>query len=119
MLSKRSHLPFHRLTGWGRQIALVVLLALQGAITFAPLLEANEKGRMGAHAEERGARHKYQHDETTCAVCAVRSLHASPPQSCVPLDCERQKTVAALGVPVAPSRQVTPTALPRAPPQQT
>jgi len=87
---------------------------LQGAITLSPLLEPNEKGRMGAHAEEKGAQHKYQHDEATCAVCAVRSLHSSPAQACPAIACERQQTVAALDAPVSAARRVDPTALPRA-----
>jgi hypothetical protein len=111
--------PFRRISGWRRQIALAVLFALQGAIALAPLLEASEKGRMGAHAEQRGAQHKYQHDDRTCAVCAVRSLHSSPAQSCPAIACERQQTVAALDARVSPARRVAPTALPRAPPQQT
>ncbi len=114
---------FHRLTAlrrllsWRRQIALAVLFALQGAITLAPLLEPTEKGRMGAHAEQQGARHKYQHDETNCAVCAVRSLHSSPAQNCPSIVCERQSTIAALDAKVAPAFRAAPTALPRAPPQ--
>jgi hypothetical protein len=107
------------LTGWRRQVALAALFALQGAIALAPLLETNEKGRMGAHAEQKGAQHKYQHDETTCAACAVRSLHSSPAQSCPAIACERQQSMAALDAPVAPARRTDPTVLPRAPPRLT
>ncbi len=98
---------------------MAALFALQGAITVSPLLEPTEKGRLGAHAEEQGAQHKYQHDETTCAVCAVRSLHSSPPQGCPAITCERLQTVAVLDTPVAPSRPSDPTTLPRAPPRLT
>ncbi len=108
-----------RQTRWYRQLALVLLVALQGAITLSPLIEPSEKGRMGAHAEERGAQHKYQHDETTCAVCAVRSLHAAAMQSSPPIIGERVQTVTALDAPVAPIRRVDTTVLPRAPPQLT
>jgi hypothetical protein len=111
--------PLRRLTGWRHQFALAALLVLQGAITLSPLLEPNEKGRMGAHVEQQGAQHKYQHDETTCAVCSVRSLHCSPVQTCPAIACDRQQTVAALDVPVARSRRIDPTVLPRAPPQPT
>jgi hypothetical protein len=114
----RLHLTrLRRQSGWHRQLALALLFALQGAITLAPLLESTERERMGAHAERQGAQHKYQHDETTCAVCAVRLLHASPAQSCAAISCERQRSVAALDAPVAPTHRVDPTALPRAPPQ--
>jgi hypothetical protein len=109
--------PLRRLAGWRRQIALAVLFALQGAITLAPLIEPTETGRMSAHVERQGARHKYQHDETTCAVCAVRSLHSAPAQNCPPMVCEEHSTVAALDAHVAPAPRVAPTALPRAPPQ--
>jgi hypothetical protein len=50
-------------------------------------------------------------------MCAVRSLHSSPAQTCVPIECERQQAVAALDIPVAPLFRTVPTALPRAPPQ--
>ena len=109
--------PLLRPSVWRRRIALAVLFALQGAITVSPLLEPGEKGRIGAHAEEQGAQHKYQHDETTCAVCAVRSLHSSPAQGCPPIVCERQRVIAALETPVAPSRRADSTTLPRAPPR--
>ena len=116
-MSHRSS-PLRPQIGRLRQFALAALLVLQGAITLSPLLEPNEKGRLGAHAEEKGAQHKYQHDEATCAVCAVRSLHSSPAQACPAIACERQQTVAALDAPVSPARRVDPTALPRAPPQR-
>ncbi len=111
--------PLRRQSGWLRQLALVLLFALQGAITLSPLIEPSEKGRMGAHAEDRGAQHKYQHDETTCAVCAVRSLHAALAQSSPPIIGERVHTAAALAAPVAPVRRTDATVLPRAPPQLT
>jgi hypothetical protein len=106
-----------RQSGWHRKLVLAVLFALQGAITFAPLLEVSERGRLGAHAEERGAQHKYQHDEATCAVCAVRSLHAAPAQGCAAIACERERSVTVLDAPWSPARRVISSALPRAPPQ--
>jgi hypothetical protein len=115
----RLPIILRRQTGWPRKLALAALFALQGAITLSPLLEVTERGRMGAHAEERGARHKYQHDEATCAVCAVRSLHSAPAQSCPAIDCERQRYVAELDTPNGPARRIVPSALPRAPPQRT
>jgi hypothetical protein len=96
---------------------LAALFALQGAIALAPLAEPNEKGRMGAHAEQQGAQHKYQHDDSTCAVCAVRSLHCAPAQSCPPIIDERQQSIVALAAPVAPALRAGPAVLPRAPPQ--
>ena len=114
MFSRSSLL--RRPNGWCRRLALAALFALQGAIALAPLAEPSDKGRLGAHAEQQGAQHKYQHDETTCVVCAVRSLHCSPAQSCPAIVGERQHSIAALEAPVAPAPRVRPTALPRAPP---
>ena len=111
----RGPSPLRRLNGWRRKIALAVLLALQGAIAVSPLLEPTEKGRLGAHAEEQGAQHKYQHDETTCAVCAVRSLHSSPAQGSSAIASERKPWIAALDAPRAPVRRVDPTDAPSRP----
>jgi hypothetical protein len=105
--------------GWHRKLALGVMLVLQGAIALSPLLEVTERARMGAHAEERGAQHKYQHDEATCALCGVRSLHAAPSQRCPAIECERQQSVAALDAPRAPAARAASSALARAPPQHT
>ncbi len=109
--------PLRRQSGWHRKLVFAVLFVLQAGLTLSPLIEPSEKGRLGAHAEQQGARHKYQHDETTCAVCAVRLLHSSPPQSCPAVACEAQQSVAALDTPSAPAYRADPTALPRAPPQ--
>jgi hypothetical protein len=114
-----SHIfgPSRKPFTWPRRIALALVVALQGAIAVSPLFEPTEKGRLGAHAEEKGAQHRYQHDESTCAVCAVRSLHSSPARGCPPIVSERQQAVATLDAPVAPQRQADPTTLPRAPPR--
>jgi hypothetical protein len=116
---RRHFIPLRRPNAWYRQLALVLLFALQGAVALSPLIESSEKGRMGAHAEDRGAQHKYQHDESTCAVCAVRSLHAAPTQSPPPIIGEQVHASAALAAPVAPVRRVEATIRPRAPPQLT
>jgi hypothetical protein len=113
----RCYRPLCRPSGWRHPVAFAVLFALQCAIALSPLLEANERGRIPVHVEQQGATHKYQHNESTCAVCTVRALHSSPAQGCQAIDCERQQAVAALDAPVAPLRGVETTALPRAPPQ--
>jgi hypothetical protein len=117
MLSRSS--PLRRPNAWRRKLALAALFAIQGAIAVSPLLEPTEKGRLGAHTEERGAQHKYQHDEATCAVCSVRAMHSSPAQASPAVACERESWIAALGAPRAPNRRVDPTTLPRAPPRLT
>ena len=108
-----------RPNGWRRKTALLALLALQGAIALSPLLEPTEKGRLGAHAEEQGAQHKYQHDEATCAVGSVRAMHSSPAQPSPAVACERETWIAALEAPGAPDHRLDPTTLPRAPPRLT
>jgi hypothetical protein len=113
----RCYNPFRHLSGWRHQVALAVLVALQGAIALSPLLESNERGRMPVHVEQQGATHRYQHNEATCAVCTVRALHSSPAQGCPAIAGERQQALAALDAPVAPLHGVDTTALPRAPPQ--
>ena len=117
MFSRSS--PLRRPNGWSRRFALAALFALQGAIALAPLVEPSEKGRLGAHAEGQGAQHKYQHDESTCAVCAVRSMHSAPAQSAPPVVHEHEHSVALAETPAAPSLGADITALPRAPPQLT
>lgn len=112
-----SSSPLRRPNSWCRRLALGALFALQGAIALAPLAEPSDKGRLGAHIEQQGAKHAYQHDETTCVVCAVRSLHCTPAHGCPPIVADRQEAVAVLDAPPAPSLRVGPTALPRAPPQ--
>ena len=115
----KQYSALRRQSAWPRKLVLAVLVVLQGAISLAPLLEVSERGRIGAHAEERGAQHKYQHDEATCAVGSVRSLHSAPAQSPAAITCERHQFVAALDAPVARSRRNDPTSLPRAPPRLT
>ena len=115
----RRSSPLRRLTGWRHQFVLAALFALQGAITLSPLLEPNEKGRMPVHVEQQGATHRYQHNEATCAVCAVRSLHSSPAESSPAIDYEHHQTGATADAPVAPARRVGSIILPRAPPQPT
>lgn len=101
-----------------RQLLLAVLLLLQAAVSVAPLLEATEWGRIGAHVEQQ-AKHKYQHDEGTCAICAVRSLHSSPAHTCPAIECEQQVALAALEAPVATGHSEESSVLPRAPPSRT
>ncbi|MHB1312570.1 MAG: hypothetical protein ACYC3L_11200 [Gemmatimonadaceae bacterium] len=65
----------HRL----RRIAALALFALQGAVALSPIAEPVHTGRPVAHVEEQGSTHVYSHDESTCAVCIVGSLHALVP----------------------------------------
>jgi hypothetical protein len=60
-------------------VALVLVFALQAALALAPLTEAHNGGRDSAHVEQSQPTHGYIHSESTCAVCAVRSLYATAP----------------------------------------
>jgi hypothetical protein len=108
-----------RLNGWQKRVMLAALIALQGVIAFSPLLEVSERGRLGAHVEQQGASHRYQHDEGTCAVCKVRSMHSAPAGAGPILVAERLHTDASRSAPVAPPRTLAHATLPRAPPQLT
>jgi hypothetical protein len=61
----------------GRRLTALALIALQGAIALSPLWERSSEGRLAAHTEQDGARHVGLHNEETCIVCAVRTLHAA------------------------------------------
>jgi hypothetical protein len=107
----------HGAARWRRRLSFAVLLGLQGAIAFAPLLEPDERGGARAHIEQQGSRHQYQHDEATCVVCAVRSMHSSPAQSCPSIAGGTLLPVAASEVPLATGRGLDRAALARAPPR--
>ena len=68
----------HARVSWSR-IGRGALLALQLAVGFAPLIERWEPGRPVAHADEQGSRHLFPHDESNCALCAVRTIVAEAP----------------------------------------
>src|SRR5471032_1032143 len=60
---------------WGRRLLALALFAVQGGIAVSPLWEPHDQG-MRVHAEQDGSRHTGLHNEATCVVCAIRSLHA-------------------------------------------
>ena len=60
-----------------RVAVALALLALQGAVALSPLAESVHTDRPQVHVEQRGATHPFAHNEATCALCAVRSMHAA------------------------------------------
>jgi hypothetical protein len=101
-------------------MAFVALFALQGAIAVSPLLDTRDDGGMAVHVENHGTRHAYLHNEDTCAVCAVRSLHSTVPVvACPPVAVVCHETVAAIRLDEAPDRPNVSTLRSRAPPPAT
>jgi hypothetical protein len=100
-----------------RRTVALALFALQGAVALSPFAESAHAGRAQTHIEERGARHPYQHDGSTCVLCLVRSLHAAVPSrpwnGATGLGWQRAASFVALAAPVP---DVEPTNLSRAPP---
>lgn len=73
------------LISW-RRSAAAVLIALQAVIAVSPVLERRDEVRRDTHAEEQGSRHLLAHDESTCGVCAVRTVASDAlPQAAVPV----------------------------------
>ena len=100
-----------------RRLLAVGLLALHGGIVTSPLWETHTIKRVGVHAEQHGARHVGMHDEATCAVCAVRSLHAAPADRPEPVArFAPLPATAVVTVGSAQSHDAADTGLPRAPP---
>lgn len=80
----------------GPRVVAFALFTLQGAMALSPFWESASQGRLGMHAEQQGSRHSDLHNEDGCAVCSVRSLHAS-----VPLQTSRSLTVQPRRAPLA------------------
>lgn len=100
-----------------RRGVFAALLALQGAVVLSPAWEPRPTGALGAHVEETGARHLDLHNEATCALCAVRSLHVvAPARSVVPTAHLLIRALVAFGMGTAPVRDALPAHLSRAPP---
>ena len=102
---------------WPRRLAALGLLSLLGGIAAAPLLEVRGERAMGMHVEETGARHIDVHSESTCALCAARSMHAvasAPPEP--ELAAAPRQAVESVRVGAAPAPAITRTLRSRAPP---
>jgi hypothetical protein len=94
---------FRRSRLLGHRLVALALFALQGAIATSPLWERGSEGKLGMHAEQQGSHHAGLHNEDACAVCSVRSLHAS-----VPLASGRSRSVQPRRAPLAVVRQAVP-----------
>jgi hypothetical protein len=68
--------PIHCARFWHRRLSALLMLVLQCGMAMAPMAE-REGRRTVTHVEQQGTRHAQLHNEATCALCAVRSLHAT------------------------------------------
>jgi hypothetical protein len=92
-------------------------MALQGGIALSPLWEARSEVRLDTHAEQDGTRDVGLHNEATCIVCAVRTLHAAASARTFDfVTAPRMLVVASFAARAIPSRDPARTNLSRAPP---
>ncbi len=70
------HRLLRRVAHWQRHSTALLMLLVQVGVAIAPLVERDGRQAVN-HAEQRGTRHARMHNESTCAVCSVRSLQAS------------------------------------------
>ena len=54
-------------------------MALQVLIALSPVLEKRDTVRRDTHVEQSGRQHLFAHDDTTCTICAVRTLVGNAP----------------------------------------
>lgn len=92
-----------RVIKWQRRSVALLMLVLQVGVALAPLAERSSRQTI-THAEQRGTRHARMHNESACAICAVRSMQATvaaiddvPP----PRDVPRRLAVAIIDVPAS------------------
>jgi hypothetical protein len=100
-----------------RRVVALALFALQGAVALSPVVERGQSERPQTHVEERGAVHPFAHNDATCALCSVRSMHAAVaarPSGLVAAP--RQHGLMTLVALVAPTPDGGPSNLSRAPP---
>jgi len=70
------HSLLRRVPHWQRRSTALLMLLFQVGIALAPLAERDGRQAVN-HVEQRGTRHARMHNESTCAVCSVRSLQAT------------------------------------------
>ena len=99
------------------RLASLALLALQGAVALSPLVEGRSEQRLGAHAEQDGARHLNLHNEDTCALCSARAQTAMPAEPAPAIAGAALKVVAAMETYAAPAREQAHHNRSRAPPR--
>jgi hypothetical protein len=101
----------------GRRLTALALVALQGAIALSPMWESHREVRLDTHAEQDGTRDVGLHNEATCIVCAVRTLHAAASAGTFDfVTAPRMLVVASVTLRAVPSRHPARTNLSRAPP---
>ena len=56
-----------------RRITAAALFALQLAVAFSPLAEAQQSAPPSVHVHDQRTQHALSHDEANCALCAART----------------------------------------------
>jgi hypothetical protein len=88
-----------------RRISAAALLALQLVVAFSPIAEAQYQPPDTAHIHDQQTNHAALHDESTCAVCAVRTHIARATAPPAPVaDAETPYRVAAAALPDGATR---------------
>ncbi len=86
--------------GLWRRISAAALFALQVVVAFSPVAEAQYQTPGMAHAHDQQTRHAAVHDESSCAVCAVRTHSVRAPEPPAPVaDAEAPHRVAVATLP--------------------
>lgn len=67
-----------------RRVLGALVLALQVVFIASAMWEPRPSVRLGTHVEQPGTRHAGMHDEASCTVCAVRTMHAPPAERVEP-----------------------------------
>jgi hypothetical protein len=101
-----------------RFFAFFALLAMfaQSVVAVLPLAEGRT-ARMSSHVESNGSPSHFTHDESNCAACQARSIHAvSSTTACPPLPGDHAVVSRPTAAVVVPSADHSPQTNPRAPP---
>ena len=101
-----------------RFFVLFALLAMfaQSVVAVLPLAEGRT-ARMSSHVESNGSPSHFTHNESNCAACQARSIHAVSTPTAHPPLAESHAVVSRAGAPASvPSPDHSPQANPRAPP---
>lgn len=73
-------LPRRTLIAW-RRAASAALLALQVTVAGSSVFERQLADQPTVHAHDQETRHLFPHDESSCGLCAARTLVADVPRT--------------------------------------
>lgn len=100
-----------------RRMSALLMLVLQFGMVLAPMSERDGR-RTVTHVEQQGTRHAQLHNESACALCAVRSMQTAVLQaaSALTVVVVADRLVSAPSA-ILTSRDPPPSNASRAPPQ--